>query len=446
MSLDIFFDNLFVAFTLRQSEIMQLSRNAEQITVVAEDDYGNIIKKKILVADLHKKAEQIKDLRKEVKDLQDSAMTPVEKNKQTVQDVGEEEITNETKSTTTVLSSKEELVRKVEKEVEKNISPKISKCNLSGKGKAEIATESEIPKGSSVSISTKVEELKSKDEGDKGSFKSIVKHQTTTSNFTEIRDKEILPLDDTIHCNKKLPNGTKEISETTDCGDMVTKDSKQKPKLNKEKSYISKSTQEFQQELRDETEESRSMSRGDENGTCNKGQHVSPETAGEHVQGNVSNGMNDDKMSTDTLQREELCANGQGDEIQLSVHGTLPQFVAASEKSSTSDSSVRTVYSVETDRDAGGIIRPVSENTMDDPPTSVLSETDEDVMKNSAESNNSEKVDSLERLQTVEINNQADNFNRNEQHNMAVQQTVESNQDGNEMVESFHLENGNMNL
>ena len=442
MPLDIFFDVLFVAFTLRQSEIMQLSRNAEQITVVAEDDYGNIIKKKILVADLDKKAEQIKDLRKEVKNLQDSAMTP-EKNTQRVQDVGEKEITNETKNTTVVLTPKE-LVRKGEKEVEINISPKNSKSKLSGERKDEIATESEIPKGSSVSISTKVQELKSKDEREKESFKSIVKHQKTTSNFTEIRDKEILPLDDTIHCNKKLLNGWKEISGTTDCDDMITKDSKQEPKLNKEKSYTLKLTQEYQQELRDETEQS--MTEGDENGTSIKGQHVSPETAGDHVQGNISNGMNGDKMPTDYLQREALCANGQDDEIQLTVHGTLPQFEAASEQSSTSISSVRSIYGVETDRDAGSMIRQVSENTMDDPPASVLSETDEDVMKNSAESSGREKLDSLEQLQTVEMDNQADNFNRNEQHNMAVQQTVESNQDGNEMVESFHMENGNMNL
>ena len=126
--------------------------------------------------------------------------------------------------------------------------------------------------------------------------------------------------------------------------------------------------------------------------------------------------------------------------------------VNGSEQSSTSISSVRSsVDSTETDRYAGGIVRPVSENTMDDPPASEVSESEEDLMKNSAESNGSEKVDSLERVQTVEMNNQADNFNRNEQHNMAVQQTVESNQgvdgmDGNEMVESFHMENGNFNI
>ena len=183
---------------------------------------------------------------------------------------------------------------------------------------------------------------------------------------------------------------------------------------------------------------------GDENATCNQGQHASSETAGEHVQGNISNGMNGDKMCTDYLQSGTVHANGQDGKVKLAVNG--------SEQSSTSISSVRSsVDSTETDRYAGGIVRPVSENTMDDPPASEVSESEEDLMKNSAESNGSEKVDSLERVQTVEMNNQADNFNRNEQHNMAVQQTVESNQgvdgmDGNEMVESFHMENGNFNI
>ena len=422
---------------------MQLSRNAEQITVVAEDDYGNIVKKKILVADLGKKAEQIKDLRKEVK-LQDNAMTAVGKNEQRTQNMGEKEITNESNNTTMVENSKEELlVRKGEKDGEVNILPKMSKSSVSAERKDAISTESEIQKDSNVSNSTKVQELKLKDEEEKESLKSIVEHQTTTSNFTEIRDKEILPLEDTIHCNKRLLDWSKEISGKADCDDTMTKDSEQKPKLNKDNSYISKSTQEYQQELWDETEQSRRMTIGDENATCHKGQHVSPETAGEHVQGNISNGMNGDKMCTDYLQRETVYANGQDGKV-VPVNG--------SEQSSTSISSVRSsVHSPETGGDAEGIFRAVSENTMDDPPASEVSESEEDLMKNSAGSNGSEKVDSLEQVETVEMDNQADNFNRNEQHNMAVQQTVESNQgvdgiDGNEMVESFHMENGNINV
>ena len=426
---------------------MQLSRNAEQITVVAEDDYGNIIKKKILVADLGKKAEQIKDLRKEVKS-QDSAVTPVGKNEQRIKNVGEKEITNETENTTMAENSKEELLmRKGGKEGEVTIWPKMSKSNVSAERPDAISTGSEIPKDSNVSNSTKVQELKSKDEEKKESLESIVKHQTTTSNFTEIRDKEILPLEDTIHCNKRLLKGLKEGSGKTDCDDMIRKDSEQKPELKKD-SYISKLTQEYQQELEDETvdetEHSRSMTIGDENATCNQGQHASPETAGEHVQGNISNGMNGDKMCTDYLQSETVYANGQDGEIKLTLNG--------SEQNSTSNSSVRSsIHSTETDRDAEGIVRPVSEKTMDDPPASEVSGSEEDLMKKSAESNGSGKVDSLQRVQTVEMNNQADNFNRNEQHNMAVQQTVESNQgvdgmDGNEMVESFHMENGNFNV
>ena len=79
---------------------------------------------------------------------------------------------------------------------------------------------------------------------------------------------------------------------------------------------------------------------------------------------------------------------------------------------------------------------------------SEVSETDEDVMKNSSESNDSDRVESLKQVHAVEVDCQEDDFNRNEQHNMALQQTVESNQSagGNEMVESFHMENGNINL
>ncbi len=72
--------------------------------------------------------------------------------------------------------------------------------------------------------------------------------------------------------------------------------------------------------------------------------------------------------------------------------------------------------------------------------TATVPTTDEDVMKTSAESQNSEETD----------NDLVENFNRNEQHNMAVQQTVESNEAAEEedkMVQSFHLENdGNANL
>ena len=410
---------------------MQLSRNAEQITVVAEDHYGNIIKKKILVADLCKKAEQTKDLGKEVK-LQDCGEAPMGKNEQRIQNVGEKEIKSKTKNTTTVKNYKEE-----EKEGEINISPIFSKSSLSGEREGEVTTESQIPKDNNVSNSTKLQELQSKLEEEKELLKSIVKHQTTTSNFKEMRVNDILPLDDTIHCNKRLLNGSKDSSGKTDCDDMITKDLKQKPKFNEDKSYISKLTQEYQQELRDETEQS--MTVGDETATCNKGQHVRQETTREHVQGNMSNGMNVDKIRTDYPERESVHANGQDGEIKSAVDSTLPQFIAASEQRSTS---IRT----ETDRDTGGIISPVSENTVDDPPALVVSETDEDLMKNSAESNDSEKMDSLDRMQALEMDNQADNFDRNEQHNMAVQQTVESNQDGNEMVESFHMENGNMNL
>ena len=153
MPLDIifFFDvSFFVAFTLRQSEIIQLSRNAEQMTVVAEDDYGNIIKKKILVADLGKKAEQIKYLRKEVK-LQDSAMTPVGKDEQRIKKVRVKEITNETENTPMTENSEEELlVRKGGKEGEVNIWPKMSKSNVSAE------RQDAIPKDSTVSNSTKV--------------------------------------------------------------------------------------------------------------------------------------------------------------------------------------------------------------------------------------------------------------------------------------------------
>ena len=265
-------------------------------------------RKKFSWPTLVKKAEQIKYLRKEVK-LQDSAMTPVGKDEQRIKKVGIKEITNETENTPMTENSKEELlVRKGGKKGEVNIWPKMSKSNVSAE------RQDAIPKDSTVSNSTKVRELKSKDEEKKESLESILKHRTTTSNFTEIRDKEILPLEDTIHCNKRLLNGLKEGSGKTDCDDMIRKDSEQKPKLNKE-SYISKLTQEYQQELEDETvdetEHSKSMTIGDENATCNQGQHASSETAGEHVQGNISNGMNGDKMCTDYLQSGTVHANGQ---------------------------------------------------------------------------------------------------------------------------------------
>ena len=183
---------------------MQLSRNAEQITVVAEDDYGNIIKKKLMVADLDKNVELIKDSKS---DMNLSS--------------GKQERDEIKKSL--IMENSEELGK---------TSAQMSNTQLSADETERSVTENDSKVGSTID-SRKVLEPKSKTKHDKEPSKSIVDLPTATSDFTETRDKEFLSPEDAVHSSRRMLDAQKMTS-----GSVIPEDAQQKAKVNDDNSDL----------------------------------------------------------------------------------------------------------------------------------------------------------------------------------------------------------------
>ena len=449
---------------------MQLSHNAEQITVVAEDDYGNIVKKKIFVAELSKEKGQAKDLKTDdTKKSQQEAKSSIE-HKETVQD------------------TKGELVEEVVPRMDVKLSVVVNKnsSDQTEKGKEHERKESETVIESGVTMESK--EGGDCDKASGGSIDDVNKYQetnivktddnveinksyehlTTTSNSTKISEKQTLPLGNTTQIETKAADESDELSSHTSSDKAngihaASEDSKQNSLPNivaesPDKNHNSELSKTDKQRCNDNDKKTTL----DTNSKFeHKGQHVSLETA-EDIQGN-----NSDRASSDTIYGVNKGKGSKNLQAETEYLNAADVHLSSSDITTFRKEEFRPVQSsssiADNSRLENGIDNTLSENVSEvmlnhvsdvgateDPQVSEVSETDEDVMKNSAESQDSEDLaEAVQQVHVVEADNKVDNNCRNEQHNMAIQQTVASNEgkkDGNEMVESFHMENGNANL
>ena len=460
----------FTAFNLRYSEIMQLSHNAEQITVVAEDDHGNIVKKKIAMTELGEKMVQSKDLKTE------------EKTK------SQEKVKSSIVRTTAVRDTKEilegEHVEEIIKKKDINSETMVDENSFdytegnkeSDGKKIELTTmgnkqskSGDNESGRSISDANKIQETSIVQtwEGTELGKSIGYAHSTTTSNITEIREKLTLPNGDAIQSKRNAVNEFGELASDTNSGkaddvktnDVLTQVSAQSIAAeSQDRNHNSKIPVKNRQGCDDNMRNSAVM---EDAKIEYKGQHSSQETA-DDIQGNSSDSASRDSMyavkkrnSGEYLQTETEYSNAAEDLMSLDL-STLRKVESRPVQSSASITRLENgMNSTLSEKASEFMLNHVDDvnSAAEGPIVSEISETDEDVMKNSAKSHDSEEsVDAVQQkrvVDVVEVDIQVDNFTRNEQHNMAVQQTVESNQregDGKEMIQSFHMENGNSNF
>lgn len=409
---------------------MQLSHNAEQVTVVAEDDYGNIIKKKMKVVDLAHGIDSLKGIKNT------EVSSPSRKQ------AGEKIATLDNSS------------KLAEKGGE---TPAKDKALVETVGDA-TRTATEIPASKMGTQNSLNSDGENKITGEKHNIRDRIPHSetkdeikcangttaarvtlTSTSISSGVGEDIVFPL------QKSILTTNRNSSDLSAAGDgSVTFSSEHLKK--------DASAKEYQD--------------ANHNHSCDQKQKIK----------NSTHENNEDYMDV-KHERAETTHDVHGSKSVNVISGTSREsndiFLQADTKCRDSDTNLRSSSKVDSPQDGDSVgintkktvitdsmefensAENMSSNgveviTAGDDLASEVSGTDEDVMKNSSESHDSEGMIGTangigDEEETV---NQVDNFSKNEQHNMALQQTVESNQGSvnDEMVESFHLENGNVNL
>lgn len=420
---------LFSAFVLRQSEIMHLSHNANQITVVAEDDYGNIIKKKVVLADLDKEAvEEKKSVLSGAEVAEELSREKSETNKSeeglTPQDgtkaaVGEREVLEKQQSTTASGKGDRE-----QKRIERSV------CSVKNSAHKDSASSNDAS------------DLSSRCEAEKANHEHSSCNQDSTSK-PGVLSVEIPPHTGPIQSPNVAAKGTDEslpprgnpptgsFSEQQDCSCPAKT-------LQSEFRTVQDANQNLALSDQRLSKADPSTTAGANCANSTTGQHSTPGT--EHFtkqeSSDNSTGLSTTVVSSSTEQAVSCKRfSAQDDEYQAAseLNGVKEDEMTASALSADFRALAVTDKEV-LDIEEGETVAGEVKQTVNGIAASASSE--EDVMQSSKESGSDECAE-----------NDADIFSKNDQHNIALQQTVESNQEkGGEMNRSFLLENGNVDL